>query len=272
MMLTEEEMFSARILVVDDQESNVRLIERLLTESGHLNVATTMNPREVRDLQRTHDYDLIVLDLQMPGLDGFQVMEQLQVELTGGYLPIIALTADPGYKLRALQSGARDFISKPFDLIEVKTRIRNLLEVRLLYKRLEEHKNTLEQIVSERTAALRASEARYRNLTELATDWYWEQDESGKFTKAVGPIMEMLGIEVGDEGATQAKVDGWNENARETLRENVAARRPFVNLSLNRINKAGVHERFLVSGEPIFNEHCRFVGYRGVGIEVNNAH
>jgi CheY-like chemotaxis protein len=271
MILLQEQVLSARILVVDDQESNVRLIERLLTESGYLNVTATLNPREVRELHRRHDYDLIVLDLHMPGLDGFQVMEQLQAELIGGYLPIIALTADPGYKLRALQSGARDFISKPFDLLEVKTRIGNLLEVRLLYKRLEKHQKELEQVVAERTAELRASEARYRNLTELATDWYWEQDESGRFTKAVGPIIEMLGIEVGRENAIPA-ADGWNEAARETLRNNVAARRPFVNLALGRTTKSGAQERFLVSGEPIFNEHCRFVGYRGVGIEVNNAH
>jgi CheY-like chemotaxis protein len=272
MKLTPEEMFSSRILIVDDQESNVRLIERLLTEAGYTNVATTMNPREVRERQRRHDYDLIVLDLQMPELDGFQVMEQLEVELTSGYLPIIALTADPGYKLRALQSGARDFISKPFDLVEVKTRIGNLLEVRLLYKRLERHQKELEKIVMERTAELRASEAQYRNLTELATDWYWEQDESGKFIKAVGPIIEILGIEVGKPGDAPTRADGWNETARETLRKNVAARRPFVNLAVNRITKSGVHERFLVSGEPIFNEHCRFVGYRGVGVEVNSAH
>jgi CheY-like chemotaxis protein len=272
MMLTQEELLSARILLVDDQESNVRLIERLLTEAGYTNVSTTMNPQEVRELQRRYDYDLIVLDLQMPELNGFQVMEQLKVELTCGYLPIIALTADPGYKLRALQSGAKDFISKPFDLIEVKTRIGNLLEVRLLYKRLERHQKELEQTVLERTAELRASEARYRNLTELATDWYWEQDESGRFTKAVGPIIEMLGIEVGKAGEAPPKGDGWNDTAREVLRENVAARRPFVNLAVNRITKSGVQERFLVSGEPIFNEHCRFVGYRGVGVEVNNAH
>jgi CheY-like chemotaxis protein len=272
MMLTQEELLRARILIVDDQESNVRVIERLLAEADYTNVATTMNPREVCALQRRHDYDLIVLDLQMPGLDGFEVMKQLQVELTGGYLPIIALTADPGYKLRALQSGAKDFISKPFDLIEVKTRIGNLLEVRLLYKRLERHQKQLEQTVLERTAELRASEARYRNLTELATDWYWEQDENGSFTKAVGPIIDMLGSEVGTNGGEPLGGDGWNDAAREALRDNVAARRPFVNLALNRITKSGIQERFLVSGEPIFNEHCRFVGYRGVGIEVNNAH
>ena len=108
------------------------------------------------------------------------------------------LTAQPGHKLRALQAGAKDFISKPFDLVEVKTRIHNMLEVRLLYKKLENYNKVLEQTVQERTAELRESEARYRSLTELASDWYWEQDESGNFTKVSGPVLEMLGIRVDD--------------------------------------------------------------------------
>ena len=103
------------------------------------------------------------------------------------------LTAQPGHKLRALQAGAKDFISKPFDLVEVKTRIHNMLEVRLLYKKLEDYARVLEQAVQERTAELRESEARYRSLTELASDWYWEQDETGSFTRVSGPVLEMLG-------------------------------------------------------------------------------
>ena len=97
------------------------------------------------------------------------------------------ITAQPGHKLRALQAGAKDFVSKPFDLIEVQTRIHNMLEVRLLYKQLENYNKVLEQTVAERTAELRESEARFRRLTELASDWYWEQDEKGNFTKVYGP-------------------------------------------------------------------------------------
>ena len=93
-----------------------------------------MNPQEVCALHRKNRYDLILLDLQMPGMDGFQVMEGLKTNVADSYLPVIVLTAQPGHKLRALQAGAKDFISKPFDLVEVKTRIHNMLEVRLLYK------------------------------------------------------------------------------------------------------------------------------------------
>ena len=114
-------------------------------------------------------------------------MEGLKTNTADDYLPVIVLTAQPGHKLRALKAGAKDFISKPFDLVEVKTRIHNMLEVRLLYRKLEDFNKVLERTVEERTAELRESEARYRSLTELASDWYWEQDETGDFTKVSGP-------------------------------------------------------------------------------------
>src|ERR1039457_6215668 len=177
------DILTASILIVDDQESNVSLLEQLLGEAGYTRVASTMNPQEVCALHRKNGYDLILLDLQMPSMDGFQVMAALKTNESDSYLPVIVLTAQPGHKLRALQAGAKDFISKPFDLLEVKTRIHNMLEVRLLYKKLENFSNALERMVQEQTAELRESEARYRSLTELATDWYWEQDEAGKFTK-----------------------------------------------------------------------------------------
>src|SRR5471030_1323468 len=173
MTVSASDILNANILIVDDQEVNVSLFEQLLHDAGYACVASTMNPREVCALHRKNRYDLILLDLQMPGMDGFQVMEGLKTNDADGYLPVIVLTAQPGHKLRALQAGAKDFISKPFDLIEVKTRIHNMLEVRLLYKRLESYNELLERTVQERTAELRASELRFRRLTELASDWYW---------------------------------------------------------------------------------------------------
>ena len=158
MMVAESDILNARILIVDDQEVNVSLLEQLLREAGYACVASTMNPREVCALHRKNRYDLILLDLQMPGMDGFQVMEGLKTNIADGYLPVLVITAQPGHKLRALQAGAKDFISKPFDLVEAKTRIHNMLEVRLLYKQLENHSKVLEQTVQERTAELRESE------------------------------------------------------------------------------------------------------------------
>jgi CheY-like chemotaxis protein len=159
--LSDTDILNASILIVDDQESNVVLLERLLGEVGYSRVTSTMKPEDVCALHRKHDYDLILLDLQMPGMDGFQVMEGLKTNVTDGYLPVLVITAQPGHKLRALQAGARDFISKPFDLVEVRTRIRNMLEVRLLYKQLENYNKQLEETALERTAELRESEARF---------------------------------------------------------------------------------------------------------------
>ncbi|MDP2238532.1 MAG: response regulator [Burkholderiales bacterium] len=269
MRLTESDILNASILIVDDQESNISLLEQLLSEAGYTRVASTMNPQEVCALHRKNRYDLILLDLQMPGMDGFKVMEGLKTNDADSYLPVIVLTAQPGHKLRALQAGAKDFISKPFDLVEARTRIHNMLEVRLLYKKLENYSHVLEQAVQERTAELRESEARYRSLTELASDWYWEQDENGSFTKVSGPVLEMLGIQVdalaGNSGGVKAT--GWNETEREVLQARIAARQPFLDFLFSRVNADGSQQQFRVSGEPMFNQSSRFIGYRGIGVE-----
>src|SRR5688572_16419924 len=268
-MISAFDIFNASILIVDDQNANVVLLEQLLTDAGYTCLASTMNPQEVCALHRKNHYDLILLDLQMPGMDGFAVMEGLKTNEAESYLPVIVLTAQPGHKLRALQMGAKDFISKPFDLVEVRTRIHNMLEVRLLYKKLGDYNRVLEQTVLVRTAELRESEARYRSLTELASDWYWEQDESGKFTKVSGPVLEMLGIRVDAlvGGANGHEVQGWDEAERLTLRGYIEARQPFIDFLFNRTNADGSRQQFRVSGEPMFDRSCRFIGYRGIGVE-----
>ncbi len=269
-MIREAELLTASILIVDDQEANVALLEALLVEARYTQVSSTLRAAEVCTLHRRNHYDLILLDLQMPGMDGFEVIEGLKANAADAYLPVLVLTAQPGHKLRALQAGVRDFISKPFDLVEVKTRIRNTLEARLLYKRLHRHNETLEKAVEERTAELRESEARYRSLTELAVDWYWEQDVTGEFTRVSGPVLEMLGMRVGAfmDGAVQEADAGWNEAEREVLRAKIAAREPFLDFIFSRIGPQGATQRFRVSGQPMFDHLCRFVGYRGIGVEL----
>jgi len=269
-MIHADDILNAKILIVDDQESNVQLLQQLLHGAGYTAVTSTLQPEEVCALHRKHAYDLILLDLQMPAMDGFQVMEGLKTNTTDPYLPVIVLTAQPGHKLRALQAGAKDFVSKPFDLVEVKTRIHNMLEVRLLYKKLADFNKVLEQTVLERTAELRESEARYRSLTELASDWYWEQDENGNFSKVSGPVLEMLGIRVDPlkDNSKAAQVDCWDETERETLRATIAAREPFLDFLFHRVNVDGSQQQFRVSGEPMFSQNGRFLGYRGIGVEV----
>jgi len=264
----------ANILVVDDQEANILLLEQLLREAGYSHITTTSNPHEVCALHRKHKFDLILLDLQIPDMDGFQVMEALKTNAQDPYLSVIVLTAQPGHKLRALQAGAKDFISKPFDLAEVSMRIHNILEVRLLYKALEGYSRELEQRVHERTAELEESEARYRALTELASDWYWEQDEDGNFIKVSGPVLEMLGIRV--DSFTGNKFSGIsdfpgasvsNVDERTALHAMIAARESFLDFDFSRTLGDGSKQTFRVSGQPMFDRACKFIGYRGIGVE-----
>jgi PAS domain S-box-containing protein len=273
-MPIEKLVLNASILIVDDQEPNISLLQELLAAAGYTRVASTMIPAEVCALHRRNHYDLILLDLQMPGMDGFQVMEGLKTNAADDYLPVIVLTAQPGHKLRALQAGAKDFISKPFDLAEVRTRIHNMLEVRMLYRKLDNYAKWLEETVQERTAELRESEARYRSLTELASDWYWEQDEKGNFTRVSGPVLEMLGIRVDGlaDAASGIPMSGWNEAERADLHQRIASRQPFLDFLFNRVNADGSHQQFRVSGEPMFNQSSRFIGYRGIGVEILSLH
>jgi adenylate cyclase len=151
-MVSSSEIFKAAILVVDDQEANVLLLERMLKGAGYTSIASTVHPQQVCELHRQNHYALILLDLQMPGMDGFQVMEGLKAIETDGYLPVLVVTAQPDHKLRALRAGAKDFVSKPFDLAEVLMRVHNMLEVRLLHlesKKLYD-RVAAEQKVSER--------------------------------------------------------------------------------------------------------------------------
>jgi len=146
-MISASDVRRASILIVDDKQVNVVLLEQMLRNAGYISVTSTTNPLEVCELHRKNRYDLILLDLQMPVMDGFQVMENLKDIETDGYLPVLVITAQPDHKLRALNSGAKDFISKPFDLAEVLIRVYNMLEVRLLHRQT---KRLYDQIVAEK--------------------------------------------------------------------------------------------------------------------------
>jgi len=126
------DILNARLLIVDDQESHVLLLDRILRDAGYTSVEKTMDPTAVCDLHRKNRYAAILLDLKMPGMDGFQVMDQLKEVEGDASLPVLVITAEPGHKLRALRAGARDFVSKPLDLPEVLIRVHNMIEIRLL--------------------------------------------------------------------------------------------------------------------------------------------
>ncbi len=153
-MRVSTDIYHGKILIVDDQPANVLLLERMLHGAGYTALRSTMHSSDVCALHAEHRYDLILLDLNMPVMDGFQVMEGLQAIEADGYLPVLVITAQPELKLRALRAGAKDFISKPFDMVEVLARVYNMLEVRLLHQALRNFNATLEQRVRERTADL----------------------------------------------------------------------------------------------------------------------
>jgi serine phosphatase RsbU (regulator of sigma subunit) len=148
-MVSPADILNARILVVDDLEANVRLLEGMLRIAGYTSIESTTDPTQVCELHRKNRYSLILLDLQMPVMDGFQVMECLKEIEEDGYLPVLVITAQPAHKLRALEAGAKDFVSKPFDLAELRARVHNILEVRLLHLKTRNYSKVLEETVRE---------------------------------------------------------------------------------------------------------------------------
>jgi serine phosphatase RsbU (regulator of sigma subunit) len=172
-MINPSDILRAEILIVDDKAVNVQLLEGMLRVAGYTAVHSTMDPNQVCCLHRRNRYCLILLDLQMPGLDGFEVMEGLKEIEEDGYLPVLVVTAQPGHKLRALEAGARDFIGKPFDQAELWARVRNLLEVRLLHLEALNHSKALEETVRELEASreiirLKTLEEERKNALESA--------------------------------------------------------------------------------------------------------
>ena len=148
-MVSRSEIFNAKILIVDDQEFNVRVLDRMLRNTGYTSITSTTNPLEVCALHRKNCYDLILLDIEMPGMNGFQVMEGLKEAESDGYLSVLVITGHPDYKVHALQLGARDFVSTPLDKSEVLARVYNLLEVRLLHKEARSHSKAMGQALDE---------------------------------------------------------------------------------------------------------------------------
>jgi len=172
-MVSSADILNARILVVDDKEVNILLLEQMLRGAGYVSIESTTDPNQVCELHRKNRYDLILLDLQMPGMDGFQVMEGLKEIEEGGYLPVLVVTAQPQHKLHALQAGAKDFVSKPFDLAELRARVHNILEVRLLHLETKNYSKALEETVRELEASrevirLKNLEERKKSEQELA--------------------------------------------------------------------------------------------------------
>lgn len=193
-----EALRRCRILVVDDEPANVDAILKILDRAGFGTVHGTSDPREVDALMRDLGPDLLLLDLRMPHMDGFEVMDRIAVAVPEGeHVPILVLTGDlaPEVRKRALEAGAKDFVTKPFDVTEVLLRIQNLLETRLLHRALRDHNRLLEGRVRERTREL--AEAQVEILNRLARAAEYRDDVTGHHADRVGVLAALLAREVG---------------------------------------------------------------------------
>jgi putative two-component system response regulator len=214
--LSMNSIFGAKILLVDDQEPNLAVLERLLRRSGYSDITATTDPRLVVTIFETEPPDIVLLDLAMPEVDGFMVMEQLQQWIgtsTDSYLPVLVLTADASKEARerSLAKGARDFLTKPFDATEVTQRIKNLLEARLLHLRLRAQNDLLDQRVKQRTADLWAtvgqleqSEARLRSsqeetITRLSIAAEFRDDETAQHIERMSHYCSLLAGLAGED-------------------------------------------------------------------------
>lgn len=187
----------ASILIVDDQPSNVRLLEQILRREDYVDLRSTTDSAEVIDLCKQRMPDLILLDLHMPGVDGVELMQRLRAISGVDFPQILVLTGDSSAeaKARALSSGARDFLSKPFEISEVILRIHNLIDLRLLHRELREKNEELEQRVLDRTREL--DEARCEVIEKLGMAAEFRDDATGQHTTRVGRSAAMLAAAFG---------------------------------------------------------------------------
>lgn len=284
-MITSADVLRGTILIVDDQQANILLLEQMLRNAGYGSITSTMNSAKVCELHLVNHYDLILLDLQMPGMDGFQVMENLKEIETGGYLPVLVITAQPNHKLRALKAGAKDFVSKPFDLAEVLIRVYNMLEVRLLHletKKLYD-RVVAEQKVSERlllnalpqsiAERLRRPEARADGFPGLVTESYAEvtvlfadiveftKFSEGASAEALAGVLNDISTRfdsmAGNPGRVRSKIIGDAYLAALGLTDSVADHTILAaHMALN-----------LVEAVERFNEHSRYQLKLRIGID-----
>lgn len=187
----------ARILIVDDNAANVALLEGILANDEFHNIHATTDPRTVEGLQAAQPFDLILLDYRMPHMDGVEVMHRLARAMRDDYLPVLVLTAqdDRATRLKALEAGAKDFITKPFDSVEVLHRIRNMLEVRRLYNDRKRENERLEAAVRARTHEL--EETRRKIIERLGRAGEYRDNETGMHVIRMSKCCQLLALRAG---------------------------------------------------------------------------
>ncbi len=196
-MNLEGEIINARILIIDDNPSNIKLMERTLTSAGYTSVLGITDSRETISMYEGYQPDLIILDVNMPHLNGYQVMEKLNEVKGNDYLPVLVLTAqhDKDTLLAALNLGAKDFLTKPFEQTEALMRIRNILEVRILHNQVRNHNSILEQKVRERTREL--LDTRLEIIRRLSLAAEYRDNETGLHIVRMSKMCQLIGKEYG---------------------------------------------------------------------------
>ncbi len=209
--LQDLEILTSKILIVDDNPANIRLLENMLAKAGYKHVQATSEPRDVESLHLQHRFDLILLDIRMPGMSGIEVMQKLAILSVHDYLPVIVLTAqlDEETRKAALEAGARDFITKPFMLWEVTLRIRNALDTRIYYKRqrlrADEMEQTLWEMVSIHTEELHKTQLQL--VERLGRAGEYRDNETGAHVARMSEACQLL-----------AKALGWDDASAELIR------------------------------------------------------
>ncbi len=261
-MLTLSEILESRVVIVGDKPTKTRALKDTLVSVGYRHVSSMRDPGSVSKLHLVNPIDLVVVQADEPGPASISVVDCLHQVAVAVPMPLLLVASPDPAAAKTLSPAVTDVIALPMDRLEVARRVRNLLELRQLENKLRRTLQDMEQTILQRTAELQANAASYRYLTELASDWFWEQDVNGSFTKASGPVLEMFGL-APDMHANAT----WNEAQREALRSRISSNEAFLDLPVSRIDEDGVQRTFLVSGEPIFNRRCELTGYRGVGLE-----
>ena len=209
-MVNPSDILRARILIVDDEAPNVLVLERMLRGAGYTSITSTMTPSTVAELYRRQRYDVILLDIRMPGMDGFEVLAALQALETDGGLSVLVITAEPAHKLRALRAGAKDFISKPFEMAEVLARVHNMLEVRLLLVETKDRGIALAQLNRDLQQLVQAkvreiSDAQLATILAMSTLAEARDSDTGKHLERTRAFCRLLAQQmqrVPDDGGT----------------------------------------------------------------------
>jgi putative two-component system response regulator len=247
--LAELDVSRARILVVDDEEGHVLLLRRLLRSAGYGSVCTTTDPTEAAELYRVFHPDLVLLDLFMQPLDGFQVLEQLKAVESDSYANVVMITAqgDQQAMVRALEAGARDFLRKPYDRVEALTRIRNALEVRLLNNLIRDQNRRLEETVRERTRELR--ETRLEVVRRLGRAAEYRDNDTGQHIMRMSLMAARLG-----------RAAGLTEEHCELL---------LTASPMHDVGKIGIPDRVLLKNGPLDGEEWAVMQqHPSIGAEI----